>query len=943
MSNEEETNGASLLAALEIPSNARSSSSSSSSVSDCLKRFFSCKERPNKVVQSLLNNENSITPQAVRAAHEILMLQDYLLLNDTTSSSSWTVMTRVAATVWFVQLLLEYKGKESAAALPEEEANKMALLLLQNLCKTIKEVLRQVEKNDDDEDEEEMNLDVFHAPSIACFTVGALLKEVNPYVSSLPVLLLPLWKGICDVCSSFQTMPSEMAESTLNALVVYLQEGQAQTMTTVQQYCTNRQQVAPQQQAYQVKILSFLVARASVLLRVCTDSRRRTNDDNDDKSTSSKATSHAVTILLQLRGLTIATTAQLKRKYKALSKQDEAFLQAYQQLETKVELCLVNSWLLQQAAPSSPSSSKTPPTLERDELNKLLRLQLEVTSTTHGARELAVLSFHSGKAFILHHLLEQHVAQAAAARPETSLREQDVQSLLSICQELLFVMLPLCATAVDASALLSKCLNAMALTTVTCYVKGVPEHQCHLDRLLMKWLAPPTTEGQLHPLTRELLVSLVPLHTLLLCQAHAATSRSDSPRSVDLTNNVSIGDDGHACASAKPLLELLVKILMDPRTHTGHRRNAASVVIRLLNDAGGEGSSLATSTSTILQQVIAVELQQLIKQDVKVERRKRKKKPKSIDDTLSARPLGSFDVDDVRVVMQVLRCIFTVDLPFLDRDMACIARDLSAVDLTVKNQRYSVGNYSRNVLSLLLTLMSSVVDKAAAAEGQSVSDMFKTKTGVDMQCFASSLVQWLGQQQSRVANRTQGSLRKAHSVVILSCLHFICSSFGHVGMNDHDLRALVTLVKEYARVSCQALRSTPATLDRDEQRSATSIIFAITPLLAGIAKIIPTSCPADILKVSPFCFSYRILNILCSRRVCFCRQCIASTYKMLFETNAWPIVAQTVASLVRFASTIPSTHQGFLPECIPSEAQGLIQCRLQGLVFRDSDSHTVRS
>jgi hypothetical protein len=60
---------------------------------------------------------------------------------------------------------------------------------------------------------------------------------------------------------------------------------------------------------------------------------------------------------------------------------------------------------------------------------------------------------------------------------------------------------------------------------------------------------------------------------------------------------------------------------------------------------------------------------------------------------------------------------------------------------------------------------------------------------------------------------------------------------------------------------------------------------------------------------------------------------------MLFETKACPILARTVTSLVQFASTIPSAHQGILPECIPTDSQGLLQCRLRGLVYRDADSH----
>jgi hypothetical protein len=188
---------------------------------------------------------------------------------------------------------------------------------------------------------------------------------------------------------------------------------------------------------------------------------------------------------------------------------------------------------------------------------------------------------------------------------------------------------------------------------------------------------------------------------------------------------------------------------------------------------------------------------------------------------------------------------------------------------------------------------------------------------VEVGDFVLFLITWLASQGGGSNHHQARAMcgRQFHAVAIVACLDVIRASFHHVAIKGNQLRAIVNIVKEYSRVSCQVLQLDSPPRSADERQSAVSLLFAVTALLQGTARAIPATCLPDILNG------------------------IASTYKMLFETKAWPIVARTVTSLVQFASTIPSAHQGILPECIPTDSQGLLQCRLQGLVYRDADSH----
>mmetsp|Transcript_13004 Transcript_13004/g.23541 ORF Transcript_13004/g.23541 Transcript_13004/m.23541 type:complete len:259 (+) Transcript_13004:611-1387(+) len=252
----------------------------------------------------------------------------------------------------------------------------MAITLLQHFIKTIQTLLQQHQQqpNVENEDEDECITEStpLNASTVASFAVGALLQGINPYVSTRPILLSPLWKGICDLVSFLgPTMPSEVADGTLAALCTYLQEGTRQTMHALKEYIDSKS-ISPQF-AFQLKIVTFLVAKCAALL-----SSRRQQERSGLKTTA--AVKHAMFLLLQLRGLTVATRASLWNMYSCVTPPDETFLSQLASLQLKVEQCLLLDSF--------------------DNLQLLLRLQPKSCNNKKELRSLASSSFYMGKALL---------------------------------------------------------------------------------------------------------------------------------------------------------------------------------------------------------------------------------------------------------------------------------------------------------------------------------------------------------------------------------------------------------------------------------------------------------------------------------------------------------------------------------------------------------------
>jgi hypothetical protein len=272
-------------------------------------------------------------------------------------------------------------------------------------------------------------------------------------------------------------------------------------------------------------------------------------------------------------------------------------------------------------------------------------------------------------------------------------------------------------------------------------------------------------------------------------------------------------------------------------------------------DSNGEAESLRQETKFMMQQAIARELEKSIRHDVKVERRKRKRRNAAfpVANHNVRLSLGSYSKEDVDAVAEVLRMVSTYDLPSLDREISSLGHDLCNFDPSAKHKFYTIGSFSRNAFSVLWALLCGVIDAVAVKKSQSIPESFKQKTGLNPVRIYSALLKWLAEQQSCTKTKTErGSLQNGHSSVIVASLLFIRSSFGHVQTSLDQLRIIVAIVSDYALVACQVLRSSsPPRNHQDERRYAVSIVFAIASLLARITGAIPKTCPSDILQVSP--------------------------------------------------------------------------------------------
>ena len=210
--------------------------------------------------------------------------------------------------------------------------------------------------------------------------MGALLKVINPYVSSLPILLSPLWKGICTLLSLIHhghssytyLLPQQVADETLVALGRYLYEGTMQMMQAMQHYI-QRKSIVQQQYAHLLKIVTFLVARCTTVLSTTTTTTSFTNEETTNAS--SPAITHLLALLVQLRGLTCATRAFLNKTTSCLTPQDEAFLSQAMSLQHKVEQCLLDSVCTNNDHTPTTTTTTTTTSMESPRLATLVATQ----------------------------------------------------------------------------------------------------------------------------------------------------------------------------------------------------------------------------------------------------------------------------------------------------------------------------------------------------------------------------------------------------------------------------------------------------------------------------------------------------------------------------------------------------------------------------------------
>jgi hypothetical protein len=487
------------------------------SLSRCLRRIYSSKQRPLKVVQGLLLGK--VTAEQLEEAHGILVAEHLPTLSQA-SGSTMPCIQQVSVVVGFVQLLLE----------SSPEHNPMVMTLLQGLTKSVAALLQSnrtatTGRDEDDDDDDRIPTDRLDARILGSFVVAALLRTVNPYIVTVPFLLSPLWKGICDVVSQQDTMPQELAKESLMALLSYLEEGERQCTLSLVDFLNQRTEQNSlhniQHHFFHIKVLSFLMARLTVLLPLYLKTIETVEEDQ------SSTLDQVCLLVCRIRGLGLVAAIQFYKPHP----QDEDVIRQYKQLELKAEQC------------SQKAMAR----------GSVFVKQLLVSSTNISG-ELRSLS--PGK------LLTWHQCLQVPSFDDPELR-------LLVCQEMIFSTIPKCfefmtphKTSNQFHALLSTSIHLISDVLVQS-----PYRERKLHGVLLKWLA---SAKRMHPASREVL--LASIH-----QSCIMTTKVESPRAVHRTP---------PATTNQPLMATLSSLLLDPRSRPLHRSNIAGLLIRMLVSSG---------------------------------------------------------------------------------------------------------------------------------------------------------------------------------------------------------------------------------------------------------------------------------------------------------------------------------------------------------------------
>jgi len=547
------------------------------SVKDCLRsKALPCPEVKNVIKNGIKRQEIKMSYYSILSTY-LGQLKDCakktLPAEQKEESALWH-MSRIATVVRFLQLLFEYKlsPEEDENAAPSEngsaavsscagdpEINKMILQLLQSLAGvvcTILEADTPTGNNADDVYSSDASQS-FDAQKVACFVFGSLVR-INHYVRIRPSLLSPLWKCLCDMASAMNQLPAGLLNEAVKALVNYLREGTEPMLqicasaTADYQPNNNNSSIAAvdtNQQLFQVKVLGFLIARVTTLLKLPTGS----------ETASCTATTRVFAVLALLRGLGAAVHASVLLQHDLGQLPDDtvAFFKPYAQIATKVERSVCSLvWNRPGADVETLFNTCT--------IHMMCRVQPSIPWSEDKVASVSDAAIALGKALLLLRVLQD------ALEKESIWSQPDVEAVLRVCEDVLLHTLPCChgsliggsAVAIDIIARAMRVVSAALLrceVAAPCIATNVDSGRHRFHRLLVKWLS--SCASFEHPLARELVTTVVYLHTVGLCE-----SSSDSSGVLD----------------AEPLLILLVKLFFEPRTSSSLRLTLANVVQRVL-------------------------------------------------------------------------------------------------------------------------------------------------------------------------------------------------------------------------------------------------------------------------------------------------------------------------------------------------------------------------
>jgi hypothetical protein len=775
------------------------------SVRNCLRS----KSLPCPQVTALLQRQDYSYLDQLVPANQILQ-QEYLplLSQPPQQQSSMWYMSRVSTILRFTQLLLESKQQQQQQPRPPlgdhnkssnrpspspspthtlapPQLDKLASMLLLQLAKAMVSCPAAASEEDDDEEEEDILTSdastTYNPQQVVSFCFASMLR-LNHYAKTRMVLIPPLWKGLCDLS---RNCPSQMLEQALQALSVYLSEGQAQVIRYSQIYVETLQvPIAAPQQAGQAKLMGFLVARVSSLLS--------TFAKTTDNLFESVAISSVWESFLRLRGAVSAVQVLLIEKQ---AFQDEhAFLLPYLEIGNKVEK-VTAEWILVHGNEASN-------VVHRSALNSLLQLPLSSNSSSKDDR-LADLALSLGRAQLLQRILVDVTTQVTTKFQN----DQDVESILSLCEIMILQVLPQChapfmsasltlntpgpATSRIVSCLISQSLQLLSksLLLIEASMQEATK-RAQLYRLLVRWLAPQRADQCQHPTSRELAISIVYWHILGSNQG------------------------------VVPLISLLAKLFLDPRTGIHLRQNIGAVMHRLL--------SSTTTKKQLVSTFLSSELVRRLASNSPIKKRKRSSRQQ---------PLGwkVYAHEDFQTIGSVLSHL----------SPTLMTADLKTRIGTFCHQKSSLmQGQGLELKALLLYCLQACLRNSDTGS----NNQFQQITGgKSIPQLLDMVVSWPTKLLQLETLPTCPSIwSKKRAILAISVLSFGTQSCA-LGQGRHQIQQLCRLLS-----LCTSSPFLPLSTNNNNNSDQyfLPVLFQAITLLRTIGKVIPPDCPKSILQVS---------------------------------------------------------------------------------------------
>jgi hypothetical protein len=510
------------------------------------------------------------------------------LTETASSSSSLQCISKLATVTRFLQFLFEtwllqasensrnQQNQEASPVISDADMTKTIAQILQGLTGMVCSIIERTDDDTaDDEDLDEVYSgdasETFNVRHIVVYVCGSLIR-LNHYIRFRPSLLSPLWKGISEIVTSLSGLPQALTMDGMTALLEYLKEGLVESVlrpcdSLVKQTGNSAgSDISRQQQLFGQKILTFLLGRLAVFLPL---------------DPSCPVLPDVLAVMLVISGIRPFVEAQPTISSQA---HVQTFLKTYQQLSDKIDR-LINSFVTKKTENVEEGEA----TLSTEgQVEVLLRTEAPSWDCIQGYTHLVPSAFAIGKTNLLLNLLQNNMRMESSAVCVPS----DVNSMLRICQELVFASLPACheltiyqIASVSSTSTSSQILVTVVETLLYCEATApslaisAEPGRARFHQWLASWLKPPSNSAVLHPLSLESAFEIMILYT-------RALEKMDT-------------------LSCQSFLSLLVKLWSCPMICTPLRANLTSLLTRLLK--GSDVSINTNLTKMIVPELVRIE------------------------------------------------------------------------------------------------------------------------------------------------------------------------------------------------------------------------------------------------------------------------------------------------------------------------------------------------